>query len=163
MHATQRATPPKRIRHALARRHVAHAFNLARARVDVLGVRRVALVRLDDARHRFARRARLVIQLGQRGALCRQHRGTLADHAIVRAERQAHRVEPFSEGKQEQIRFAPRLARATGAPLVVLTEDSGAPARRESRDTRSAPFLIRRHAGVWHQRPRPARRSRNRR
>ncbi|WP_407045169.1 hypothetical protein [Burkholderia anthina] len=61
MHAAQRAAPPERVRHALARRHVAHALDLSRAQIDALGIRRVALMRLDDPRHRFARRARLVI------------------------------------------------------------------------------------------------------
>ncbi|WP_260429131.1 hypothetical protein [Burkholderia stagnalis] len=74
-------------------------------------------MRLHDARHRLARRARFVIDLRDARARGGQFGRSVADNAVVRAERQAHGVELFGEGKQEQVRFAPIAA---GTPLVVL-------------------------------------------
>nr|WP_258007946.1 hypothetical protein [Burkholderia pseudomallei] len=161
MHVPKRTSPPHGIGHPLDGRHVAHALNLARAFVDALGERRLALVRLHNALHRGARFARVVLkQFTDRPALARQLRGTVADHAIIRAERHAHGVQLVSEGKQEQVRLAPRIRRAARAPRIVLVNDASTPTRRERRDALGAPFFVGGQAAVGHVLARFVRRGR---
>ncbi|WP_259662803.1 hypothetical protein [Burkholderia pseudomallei] len=112
-------------------------------------------MRLHNALHRGARFARVVLKhFTDRPALARQLRGAVADHAIIRAERHAHGVQLISEGKQEQVRLAPRIRRAARAPRIVLVDDASAPTRRERRDALGAPFFVGGQATVGHVRAR---------